>query len=134
MIAEAVASRAVVVSLHLTRFILLASCGERVYIGSLSRNEGLVSHHRKTYFNHIGFEERESRYPARTPVELPTRPPYTIHLGNIAFDTTDADVEGFFNESKVWINQDQQLQEYTRILGSKYSVLDQIASDATGQD
>ncbi|KAG0066636.1 hypothetical protein BGZ89_007067 [Linnemannia elongata] len=46
-------------------------------------------------------EERESRYPARTPVELPTRPPYTIHLGNIAFDTTDADVEGFFNESKV---------------------------------
>ncbi|KAF9545046.1 hypothetical protein EC957_011287 [Mortierella hygrophila] len=48
-----------------------------------------------------GFEERESRYPARTPVELPTRPPYTIHLGNISFDTTDADVEGFFSESKV---------------------------------
>ncbi|KAG0292376.1 hypothetical protein BGZ96_004180 [Linnemannia gamsii] len=48
-----------------------------------------------------GFEERESRYPPRTPVELPTRPPYTIHLGNLPFDATDADIENFFNESKV---------------------------------
>ncbi|KAK3845366.1 MAG: hypothetical protein J3R72DRAFT_436593 [Linnemannia gamsii] len=48
-----------------------------------------------------GFEERESRYPPRTPVELPTRPPYTIHLGNLPFDATDADVESFFNQSKV---------------------------------
>ncbi|KAF9899824.1 hypothetical protein EC991_008253 [Linnemannia zychae] len=46
-------------------------------------------------------EERESRYPPRTPVDLPTRPPYTIHLGNLPFDATDADIEGFFNQSKV---------------------------------
>ncbi|KAG0276886.1 hypothetical protein BGZ95_006886 [Linnemannia exigua] len=46
-------------------------------------------------------EERESRYPPRTPVDLPTRPPYTIHLGNLPFDATDADIESFFNQSKV---------------------------------
>lgn len=133
MIAEAVASRAVVVSLHLTQFILLASCGEKsVHRLTLLQRRNGVSLVDKLTFYHIGFgdrEERESRYPARTPVELPTRPPYTIHLGNIAFDTTDADVEGFFSESKVWINQDQQLQEYTRIHGLKYSALDQIVSD-----
>ncbi|KAG0212507.1 hypothetical protein BGX33_003495 [Mortierella sp. NVP41] len=46
-------------------------------------------------------EERESRYPPRAPVELPTRPPYTIHLGNLPFDATESDIESFFRESKI---------------------------------
>ncbi|CAO3564807.1 unnamed protein product [Mortierella alpina] len=48
-----------------------------------------------------GFEERESRYPPRTPVELPTRPPYTIHLGNLPFDVTESDIESFFMASQI---------------------------------
>ncbi|KAF9926965.1 hypothetical protein FBU30_003607 [Linnemannia zychae] len=46
-------------------------------------------------------EEREPRFPPRAPVELPTRPPYTIHLGNLPFDATESDIESFFRESKV---------------------------------
>ncbi|KAF9361734.1 hypothetical protein BGX26_012455 [Mortierella sp. AD094] len=46
-------------------------------------------------------EERESRFQPRAPVDLPTRPPYTIHLGNLPFDATDRDIEGFFIESKI---------------------------------
>lgn len=52
----------------------------------------------------VGFherEDRESRYAPRAPVDLPTRPPYTLHLGNLAFDITERDVEDFFASSKV---------------------------------
>ncbi|KAF9942059.1 hypothetical protein BGZ65_010969, partial [Modicella reniformis] len=55
------------------------------------------------YSNRGGFhdkEDRESRYP-RGPVELPTRPPYTIHLGNLSFDITESDIEEFFSDSKI---------------------------------
>ncbi|KAI1313849.1 hypothetical protein EDD11_002450 [Mortierella claussenii] len=46
-------------------------------------------------------EDRESRFQPRAPVDLPTRPPYTIHLGNLPFDATESDIEGFFIESKI---------------------------------
>ncbi|KAG0204688.1 hypothetical protein BGX28_003437 [Mortierella sp. GBA30] len=46
-------------------------------------------------------EERESRFPPRAPVELPTRPPYTIHLGNMPFDVTESDIESFFMASQI---------------------------------
>ena len=50
----------------------------------------------------LGFGDRdESRFASRGPVELPTRPPYTIHLGNLPFDVTETDVEEFFSASKV---------------------------------
>ncbi|KAG0306862.1 hypothetical protein BGZ98_001559 [Dissophora globulifera] len=49
-----------------------------------------------------GFGDREeSRYQPRAPVELPTRPPYTIHLGNLPFDATETDIEAFFMESRI---------------------------------
>ncbi|GJJ76457.1 translation initiation factor 4B [Entomortierella parvispora] len=49
-----------------------------------------------------GFGDREeSRFTPRAPVELPTRPPYTIHLGNLPFDVTEADIEDFFSASKI---------------------------------
>ncbi|KAF9207341.1 hypothetical protein BGZ49_000645 [Haplosporangium sp. Z 27] len=46
-------------------------------------------------------EREESRFQPRAPVDLPTRPPYTIHLGNLPFDATESDIEGFFIESKI---------------------------------
>ncbi|KAF9997173.1 hypothetical protein BGZ79_009114 [Entomortierella chlamydospora] len=46
-------------------------------------------------------EEREPRFQPRAPVDLPTRPPYTIHLGNLPFDATERDIEGFFIESRI---------------------------------
>ncbi|KAF9182015.1 hypothetical protein BGZ51_005019 [Haplosporangium sp. Z 767] len=46
-------------------------------------------------------EERESRFPPRAPVDLPTRPPYTVHLGNLPFDATESDIEAFFMASQI---------------------------------
>ena len=34
--------------------------------------------------------------PPRDQLPLPTRPPYTAHLGNLSFDVTMADIEDFF--------------------------------------
>ncbi|KAF9162998.1 hypothetical protein DFQ26_003059 [Actinomortierella ambigua] len=47
-----------------------------------------------------GFERRdrerdEPRF-SRAPVDLPTRPPYTAHIGNLPFDVAEADIEEFF--------------------------------------
>lgn len=38
----------------------------------------------------------ESRYPPREELPLPTAPPYTAFVGNLAFDISDRDVEEFF--------------------------------------
>ncbi|KAG8930365.1 hypothetical protein FRC00_001184 [Tulasnella sp. 408] len=38
----------------------------------------------------------ESRYPPREELPLPTKPPYTAFVGNLAFDISEHDVEDFF--------------------------------------
>ncbi|KAG8971445.1 hypothetical protein FRC05_011018 [Tulasnella sp. 425] len=38
----------------------------------------------------------ESRYPPREELPLPTKPPYTAFVGNLAFDISERDVEDFF--------------------------------------
>ncbi|KAG0335401.1 hypothetical protein BG004_008467 [Podila humilis] len=55
-------------------------------------------------FSSRGFgdrEEREPRFQPRAPVDLPTRPPYTIHLGNLPFDATETDIQAFFMMSQI---------------------------------
>ncbi|KAG9017199.1 hypothetical protein FRB90_001367 [Tulasnella sp. 427] len=42
------------------------------------------------------FPPRESRYPPREELPLPTKPPYTAFVGNLAFDISEHDVEEFF--------------------------------------
>ncbi|KAG8953118.1 hypothetical protein FRC04_003065 [Tulasnella sp. 424] len=42
------------------------------------------------------YPPRESRYPPREELPLPTKPPYTAFVGNLAFDILDRDVEEFF--------------------------------------
>lgn len=32
----------------------------------------------------------------REQLPLPTKPPYTVHLGNMSFDATEGDIEDFF--------------------------------------
>ncbi|KAG8908494.1 hypothetical protein FRB99_005852 [Tulasnella sp. 403] len=47
-----------------------------------------------------GFDDyppRESRYPPREELPLPTAPPYTAFIGNLAFDLRERDVEQFFS-------------------------------------
>lgn len=38
---------------------------------------------------------------AREQLPLPTRPPYTAHLGNLSFDATEGDVSDFFSGCEV---------------------------------
>lgn len=35
--------------------------------------------------------------PPRQEVPIPTAPPYTAFVGNLSFEVTDSDVEGFFS-------------------------------------
>ena len=44
--------------------------------------------------------EGDSRLP-RPVVPLPTQPPYTAHVGNLAFDLTELEVENYFEGCKV---------------------------------
>jgi len=37
----------------------------------------------------------------RDQLPLPTRPPYTAHLGNLSFDVTQADIQDFFAACEV---------------------------------
>lgn len=39
--------------------------------------------------------------PPREDLPLPTQPPYTAFIGNLAFDLTEADLESFFGTLKV---------------------------------
>ena len=38
---------------------------------------------------------------SRDELPLPTRPPYTVHLGNLSFDTTEGDVQDFLGGCEV---------------------------------
>ncbi|PPQ63920.1 hypothetical protein CVT24_010318 [Panaeolus cyanescens] len=44
---------------------------------------------------------RPDRGPPREDVPLPTQPPYTAFIGNLAFDLTESELEGFFSDSKI---------------------------------
>ena len=37
----------------------------------------------------------------REQLPLPTKPPYTVHLGNMSFDATEGDISDFFRECSV---------------------------------
>jgi len=41
------------------------------------------------------------RYPPREQLPLPSKPPYTAHLGNLPFDATNFDIEEFFQGCEV---------------------------------
>ena len=47
-----------------------------------------------------GYSTREPRE-QREQLPLPTQPPYTAHLGNMAFETTSTDVSDFFKDCQV---------------------------------
>ncbi|KAI9483848.1 MAG: hypothetical protein EXX96DRAFT_559922 [Benjaminiella poitrasii] len=49
--------------------------------------------------NRGGFERRE-RAP-RAPVELPSQPPFTAHIGNLSFDCNEDDLSNLFSQLKV---------------------------------
>lgn len=48
-----------------------------------------------------GYNDRRDGYPPREQLPLPTEPPYTAHLGNMSFDTTEAEVSDFFKDCQV---------------------------------
>lgn len=40
-------------------------------------------------------------YATREELPLPTKPPYTAHLGNLSFDATEGDIQDFFMDCDV---------------------------------
>ncbi|KAF2733584.1 RNA-binding domain-containing protein [Polyplosphaeria fusca] len=49
-----------------------------------------------------GFDRGGDRgYAVREELPLPTRPPYTAHLGNLSFDATEGDIQDFFSGCEV---------------------------------
>jgi len=40
--------------------------------------------------------ERQGGYAVREPLDLPTQPPYTCHVGNLSFEATEADISDLF--------------------------------------
>ena len=44
---------------------------------------------------------KADRGPMREDLPLPTEPPFTAFVGNLAFDLTERDIEEFFSESQV---------------------------------
>ncbi|KAL6712716.1 Eukaryotic translation initiation factor 4B [Lecanora helva] len=51
-------------------------------------------------YGHGGFQDRGG-FHMREQLPLPTKPPYTVHLGNMSFDATVGDVTDFFAECRV---------------------------------
>lgn len=45
--------------------------------------------------------DRRDGYPPREQLPLPNEPPYTAHLGNMSFDTTEGEVSDFFKDCQV---------------------------------
>lgn len=45
--------------------------------------------------------DRRDGYPSREELPLPTEPPYTAHIGNMSFDTTEGEVSDFFKDCQV---------------------------------
>lgn len=41
------------------------------------------------------------RYGDREQLPLPSKPPYTAHLGNLTYDVTSSEIEDFFKECQV---------------------------------
>ncbi|MCJ1354913.1 MAG: hypothetical protein MMC33_004903 [Icmadophila ericetorum] len=46
-----------------------------------------------------GFNDRG--YSVREALPLPSKPPYTVHLGNMSFDATEGDIQEFFSQCSV---------------------------------
>ena len=45
--------------------------------------------------------DRRDGFPSREQLPLPTEPPYTAHIGNLLFDTTEKDIIEFFKDCQV---------------------------------
>jgi RNA recognition motif. (a.k.a. RRM, RBD, or RNP domain) len=45
--------------------------------------------------------DRRDTFLSREQLPLPTEPPYTAHLGNMSFDTTEGEVSDFFKDCQV---------------------------------
>lgn len=44
---------------------------------------------------------KDRGYPPRESLPLPTKPPFTVHLGNMSFDATESDVQALFEGCQV---------------------------------
>jgi RNA recognition motif-containing protein len=51
--------------------------------------------------SNLPFLDRGAVYPSREELPLPTEPPYTAHIGNMSFDTTEGEVSDFFKDCQV---------------------------------
>lgn len=68
-------------------------------------------------------------YSIRQELPLPSKPPFTVHLGNMPFDATNGDVEDFFRDctvSSVRIVEDKMDQKPKGFAYVEFRTLDGI--------
>ena len=68
-------------------------------------------------------------YSVRQELPLPSKPPFTVHLGNMPFDATNGDVEDFFRDcavSSVRIVEDKMDQKPKGFAYVEFKTLDGI--------
>ena len=71
-----------------------------IRLGSRRRSFWLAYHSRDCPFFML-MREIDRSYPPRESLPLPTKPPYTVHLGNLSFDATEGDILAFFEACQV---------------------------------
>ena len=49
----------------------------------------------------ISDQKLDRGYATREALPLPSKPPYTVHLGNMSFDATEGDIQDFFAECEI---------------------------------
>ncbi|KAI7893865.1 uncharacterized protein EV154DRAFT_500290 [Mucor mucedo] len=75
-----------------------------------------------------GFEREQRTYAPRAPVELPTQPPYTAHIANLSFDSTEDDLSDLFTNLKIQKIRLLRDRETDRSKGFGYIEFDDLES------
>ena len=72
-------------------------------MGGRGASYGMQTEHKhmRIFGQHRLIEVDRPRFGDREQLPFPTKPPYTAHLGNLTYDVTSVDIEGFFNDCQV---------------------------------
>ncbi|KAF3923283.1 hypothetical protein ABW21_db0202067 [Orbilia brochopaga] len=77
------------------------SSGERTGYGNRSRSDYGSGNRMGGGFGGFGGDRGDDDRYRRVDLPLPTKPPYTAHVGNLSFDATEEDISIYFSECEI---------------------------------